>query len=133
MRHPIPVVYQAQFSDGSPVHIRPELCETRAHHADMLRYDLGFHSPTDTALVIFPMFRHKKEGTYPENLTYSRWRSFGVKLQAVKDVDALDKDDWVTYQHPHNDQGQTDYGTLAPMTLHEWLKLHPRVSICGWK
>jgi hypothetical protein len=130
-----PLVYQATFRgmDGAPVRPRPELNEDRPHHADSLRYDLAFHSPADTSLVIFPWFKHKTDGSYPFAITVARWHSYGIVLRAVANhhtrlyIDQHPVGDWITYQHPDGNHG------LEPTTMDDWLRVHPGVSLRGWR
>lgn len=137
-----PLVHLVTFRDSrnEPVRPRPELAEVLPHHADMLRYDLGFHYPDDTSVVIFPALKHKTNGNYPD-LTPARWQSFGVRLTLQSDEESYacgytskhPVGDWITYQHPYSESGQIDYGTLAPLTLSVWLNKHPAVRVEGWR
>lgn len=128
------LVFVASFRNGEPVRVRPESRETLPHHADMLRYDLGFHSPDDTSLVIFPWFKHKTDGAYPPAVTVRRWDSFGLRVTEMPEENAEAYlrahpiGDWVNYRHPG-----TTYHLLEPVTLNDWLKENPKVTIHGWR
>jgi hypothetical protein len=129
----MPFLFQAlQFQE--PVRVRAELQETDPAHADMLRYDLAFHSPVDPSLVIFPWFKHKTQGAYPKTITAARWQSFAMNLKAQDEeqVYLATRDfplgDWIGYQHPDGNQCG-----LVPVTLDQWLQAHPQVRINGWR
>lgn len=116
-RNPAPQVYQALFARNEPVRVRPEFLEEVPAHADMCRYDNAFHSPADASLVIFPLFRHKTAGMYPDKITVARWSSFSIHLEFAHQGEHQSFDyiadhpigDWITYQHP---DGNTAWNRL---------------------
>lgn len=122
----VPMLYVVRHF-GDPVRVRPEFGETQPWHADMLRYDLAFHNPGDPAEVVFPIFSSRKEGRTTSRITFARWRSYCMTVQA-QDVTDRPLGDWIGYQ-PH----ATRLGVLVPISLNDYLKLNPQLKITGWR
>lgn len=115
-------IYRA-VSFGEPVTgPRPELGEKLPIHADSLRYDLGFHKPNDPSLVIFPVFTGKA-GKTPHVINHAKWRSHSIMLYETHESLSF-FDDWITYRHPLNQQGQPQYTQLVPVTLKQFIEEH---------
>jgi hypothetical protein len=119
----LPRIYKVTDRWNEPARVRTECGETLPSHADMLRYDIGFHSPADLSLIVLPVFRHPKFGSTPRAITVDRWRSFALKLEEVGTPydEKFDSQpgvhSWITYRH-----NAPDYHTLLPQTLEQYLQ-----------
>jgi hypothetical protein len=130
----VPIVFVVTAS-RQPIRIREECNETLPEHADMLKYDLGFHSLRNLSLVIFPWFRHYTDGSYPVKITEGRWGWFSMRLErfavggeASGLIQKHPIGGWIGYQHVDGDRTR-----LESITLDRWLKAHPKVTILGWR
>lgn len=127
----LPIVYRVRWRvGGRPIEIRPELKETEPCHADMLRYDVAFHHPTDPSLVIFPVFKHR-DGRFPLRITHARWDSFMLNLSRA-DVEVEGPvGDWIGYMH-----AVPSYA-LQKVTLNDYLKRQSdergKTTIAGYR
>jgi len=120
--------YRAYFNLNylEPVSVRRALKETEPAHADMLRYDLGFHDPEEPSYVAFPIFRHPQGGRTSKDLTIERWRSFSIALQAQLSG-TPDIDNWITYIEIPGTIGR------RRQTFAEYFKAHPKLKVVGWR
>lgn len=110
---------------GEPSLARPELGETLAPHADMLRYDLGFHDPAQPDRIVLPVFG-SKHGRTNMQITEGRWRSFSCKLTPCDEeyVPSSELMGWITYKDEFN---------KTPVTMADFMKLHKFTKIAGWR
>jgi hypothetical protein len=96
---------------------------------DMLRYDTAFMNPKFPDTVLFIKFSTGKLGTFGGTPTLGRWRSFGIALRKLSspETDGMFRitsmsEEWVTWQHPKDDQGVPDYRALTAVPLSQFLK-----------
>jgi hypothetical protein len=102
---------------------------------DMLRYDLAFTNPEFPGIVAFPRFA-TSSGPLGGRVTRARWESFLIKVDPwVVDNDIDEKvresfrrnpQKWVTYQHPQEKNGPTDFMRLHPFTLARYVTAKER-------
>lgn len=98
------------------------------HAADMLRYDAAFANPKYPNIVLTVRAQIGGRGLHKGEITRGRWDSFGYRIEEFPltspflHADVLrDAGEWVTFHHPKKTNGATDYTSLAPLTLREWI------------
>lgn len=127
---PIPakrVIFKRNWKGESTTPVEQTEFDTRMPHADMLRYDLAFHNPNNISEVVFPIFRHPKEGHTSHSITVGRWDSFTMKVGEKHNTDEP-VGEWITFRHHPK-----EHGVLVPVTLNQWMLEHPKHSIVGWR
>lgn len=96
---------------------RPVMRDSSPRHCDCLRFDLGFCSPNDLSLVVFPVFCHRVWGSTGSDINLERWNADGLSLTPIT-VDwndtELDIFSFVTFRQSN--------GLLIPTTLGQFLQ-----------